>query len=395
MNFYRSFAGYLRIEATSASIADMLSAVNDAGIVLTDVTPKNDLVVEATVSRSDYQRLEKLLSRRGEKFKVTQKQGVFWSIAALRRRPVLVVGLAIYLILAMYLPTRVLFVKVEGNKMVTTQAVLEEAEQIGISFGASRRDVRSEAVKNALLTAMPQLQWAGINTYGCVAVISVEERTEEIKIRENKSVCSVVAKCDGVIQEMTVTRGNALCKVGQAVTAGQVLVSGYTDCGIIIKATTAEAEVYADTLHELEAVTPTQREERTEIDREESRYYLIFGKNMIKLFKDSGISDASCVKMYEESYLTLPGGFQLPVALVQERLVYYTQDSVCAEDASAFSWLEHQIDEYLTEQMVAGKIINSEVTTTLLGDAIYFNGKYSCYEMIGQVYSEEIYKDNG
>lgn len=32
-------------------------------------------------------------------------------------------------------------------------------------------------MKNALLSAIPELQWAGVNTYGCRAVISVRERT--------------------------------------------------------------------------------------------------------------------------------------------------------------------------------------------------------------------------
>ena len=37
--------------------------------------------------------------------------------------------------------------------------------------------IRSEKVKNSLLQRIPQLQWAGINTDGCVAVISVREKT--------------------------------------------------------------------------------------------------------------------------------------------------------------------------------------------------------------------------
>ena len=61
---------------------------------------------------------------------------------------------------------------------------------------------------------------------------------------------------DGFIVSATVTRGNFLCRVGQSVKAGQVLISGYTDCGICIQATRAEGEIYAQTSRDFAAVTP-------------------------------------------------------------------------------------------------------------------------------------------
>ena len=88
-------------------------------------------------------------------------------------RPVLLAGLGILFLLAMYLPSRVLFIRVEGNMQIPDRQILAAAEECGIRFGASRREVRSEKVKNALLSSVPQLQWAGVNTAGCVATISV------------------------------------------------------------------------------------------------------------------------------------------------------------------------------------------------------------------------------
>lgn len=380
----RQFAALLRVELTSASVAEMLTVINSSGITIKDVTPINALIVEGTIHRKDYQYLKKLLKRRGETIKITRKQGFAWTIVAVRKRPILVVGVAIILFFAMYLPTRVLFVRVEGNSSISTNQITTAAQRVGIYFGASRRHVRSEYVKNSLLGEFPQLQWVGVNTYGCVAVISVEERTANLNIKENMKVGHIVASCDGIVKEMTVTRGNALCKVGEAVRAGQVLVSGYTDCGITIKATAAQAEIYADTSHEIEAITPVQYNKRHIVRENKRRFYLIFGKNIIKLFKDSGISSTSCVKMYKENYLTLPGGFQLPVALVEEQLNYYTEQCVFLDNTQAYSWLDVQASNYVLEHMNAGKILNNRSTTVLWGDVVYLYGKYACYEMIGQ-----------
>lgn len=394
MKSRKSFSALMRVEFTSASIADMLTVINDSGIVLKDITPKNDLVIEATINRLDFVRLKKLLDKRGESAKIIRRQGFLWLLSTVRKRLVLVAGIAIIILLSMYLPTRILFVNIKGNSTVSTKQITQTAQRVGIYFGASRRTVRSERIKNALLAELPNLQWVGVNTYGCVVEISVEERTSDVKVNDSTGVSSIIASCNGVIKEMTVTRGNALCKVGQAVSAGQMLVSGYTDCGITIKATNAQAEIYAQTSHELEAITPTHCDMRVRVNSEENRFYLIFGKNIIKLFKDSGISSTSCVKMYEEYYLTLPGGYQLPVAFARERLVYYTGQTECIDDISSYSWLNRQADDYICAHMNAGSILSNNSTTMLWGDVIHLWGRYACYEMIGQVHKEEIYRNN-
>lgn len=394
MNIFRSFAGALRVELTSADIADLLTTINNAEITLTDIKSKNNLITEVTVCRRDFRHLNALVAKRGDQLKIVRKIGIYWSLTQIRNRSILAAGIVAILLAALFLPTRVLFVRVEGNRSVTTQSILDAAESVGISFGAMRGKVRSEAVKNALLSAMPQLQWAGVNTYGCVAIISVEERTEIGQINKFDNVSSIVAKCDGFVKEITVTRGSALCKVGEAVTAGQVLISGYTDCGIIIKATAAQGEVYAETGHNICAITPIAYTQRTQKKREVRKYSVIFGKKIINLFKDSGISPNSCVKIYEEKYLTLPGGFQLPFGLACEKLIHYDNEKVTSDDIQSYSWLEQYSDAYLLSQMVAGKILDKQVKMKHIDEVVCFDGNYSCYEMIGQIYNEEIHKRN-
>lgn len=392
MGIWKSLAGTVRVELTSASPADMLTAINQSGIPLSDVMYLSELSVACTVLRSDYKLLHSLITRRGESVSVNRRTGSYWAIKRLIKRPVLMFGMAFLLLLAIYLPTRVLFVEVEGNESIPATLIIENAENCGISFGASRREVRSEQMKNALLGAIPELQWAGINTYGCTAVISVKERTVSEQIQKPIGVNSIVAAKDGVIQSCTVLRGNALCKVGQAVKKGQVLVSGYTDCGIAIKATGAEAEIFAQTLHTLSAVTPTNaavRDEKTEV---ETKYSLFIGKKLINFSQDSGISDSTCVKMYTRINLTLPGGFQLPIGLIQEKLIYcdYEQTEVCEE--SSFVWVQDYSEAYLQEQMVAGQILNANTGAELMQDVYFLSGQFSCIEMIGRTQSEEIIK---
>ena len=201
MGFWNSLAGSLRIRITSASVAETLTVVNHAGVPFSDIKWVNDLTVDATILRQHYKPLKKILSARGDKLELVNRFGVYWTFRSLGRRPVFLAGILLYIAFAVFLPTRIFFVTVTGNETISAETIITHAEGVGISFGASRSAVRSERVKNALLAAVPELQWAGVNTYGCVAVISVRERNIVPNDSESGKFCSIVAKCDGVIQE--------------------------------------------------------------------------------------------------------------------------------------------------------------------------------------------------
>lgn len=395
MDLWKSLSGMMVVELTSAEPEAALGAVNTRGIEIFRVEQKGELTLRFRIRRKDHAALAALCEKRGETLKVLRKSGLYWAGRQLLRRPVLLLGMASFLALVLYLPSRVFFVRVEGNVTVPTRRILAAAEENGIGFGASRRKVRSEKVKNALLSAVPELQWAGVNTAGCVATISVRERIDtEIEEREWE-VTSIVAARDGYILSGTVTRGNALFQVGQAVKAGQVLVSGYTDCGICIRATRAEGEIMAQTNRTLEAVTPSQwvlRGEKTGVHR---KYSLLLGKKRINLWKDSGILDTTCGRMYMEYYVTLPGGFQLPLALcVEEYTSYETAVSELPQPETEEALTEFA-DSYLLQQMVAGEI-QSRLQTVSLTDGVYrLEGSYVCVEMIGRVQREQIGDTNG
>lgn len=392
--FGNMLAGMICIEITSAAPEQMLTAVNAAQIPLFQVRQTSDLTVSAKIYNKDLVKIKKLTQKRGENLRVLDKEGVFWRIISLRKRPVLLIGMLMYLVLLFFVPTRVFFVQVEGNRSIPDKLILEHAGECGIYFGASRRDVRSERVKNALLSAVPQLQWAGVNTNGCVAVISVQERTD-VQDDASGGVSSIVAKRDGIITEVTVTQGSACCRVGQAVKAGQMLVSGYTDCGIAIQATQAKGEIFAQTQYDFKVITPTLYEARGTEVSSSKKFQIQLGKKLINLFKGSGISDTRCVKIQKKYNLTLPGGFVLPVSLQVIHVTEYENQSVCIEDVETFTWLDNWSKEYLCGQMVAGSILKHETSREISDAVCRQRNQFYCVELIGQVRNEEIIKGNG
>ena len=209
MAFWDSVSGEVTVETTTAEPERMFADILREGISISRVVQIDVLTFRFLIRRRDYRRLSAVLRRRGNALKLIHKRGIYWSLKGFFQRPVLLATFLLVLSATVYLPSRVLFVAVEGNRLVPDRQILTAAEACGIRFGASRKQVRSEKVKNALLAAVPQLQWAGVNTSGCVATISVRERIPAEKPAEERMVSSLIAERDGYILSATATKGTS------------------------------------------------------------------------------------------------------------------------------------------------------------------------------------------
>ena len=387
---WKSLFGTVLLEIQCADIGSVLQKLTCQNIIITDLRYIDDLTVALTVKRSDYKRLKLVLNGSGCKLVLKGYRGIYWKLKGLLRRPVFTIGILIYLFFVAVVPGKVYFVQIEGNSAVPDRLILEAAQECGIFFGADRREVRSERMKNALLEKIPQLQWAGVNTRGCVAVISVRERQEETKGVDEKKV-SIVASRDAVVRQITVLRGTQLCRVGQAVKAGQTLVSAYKDYGLSLKLTGAKAEIYGQTERNIEIVSPLYALERTNEVGRKKEFGIIIGKKQINFFKDSGISDTTCVKMYKRTYMTLPGGYVLPIAWVTYEFIYYETKETQNSD---FAFLDHAARHYLMTQMSSGTILQENRELTIADDLCHISATYSCYEQIGLSKDEELINRN-
>ncbi len=385
--------GYAELELTTADPMGALAAIRNAGIELRQIEQKTDLTLIFCVSRREISQVKRLTGRRGERVKIRKLGGIYWYINNIFKRPVLLVGLAVLIFLSLWTPGKVFFIQVEGNHTVPEQLILERAAECGITFGTTAREVRSENMKNKLLSSMEQLQWAGINTYGCVAVISVKERAVNEETDEAHGVSSIVASRDGIVDVVTVLQGSAACVPGQVVKEGQTLISGYTDCGIKIQATQADGEVFAYTKRKLTAVSPLSCDIRGSNMAVEKKYSLLIGKKRINLYNNSGILDGSCVKMYLRQYVTLPGGFVLPLAILTETWIYYEAEEGNAEVTQL--QLQEFASSYLCTLMTAGAIRSANETVVSDEAVMILQGDYNCYEMIGITHIEEIWENYG
>lgn len=387
MDIWRSVAGEVEVEITSAQPEEELRALAMLGMTLEKLEKIDPLTYRFRIPRTQWRGMKTFCARRGDTLALRKRRGLYWKGKRLLTRPVLVFGLGLLLGLTLYLPGRVLFVKVEGNGRVPERRILEAAEECGVSFGASRGKLRSEKIKNELLAAVPELQWAGVNTRGCVATISVRERSAGEDAHE-EVYTGIVAARDGYLFSITTTQGTALCAPGQTVTAGETLITGYTDCGLCLRFDGAQGECLAQTSRSIRVVTPTDWQEKGPETGSRRKISLALGKKRIFFWKDSGILQGSCGRMVSRYDLTLPGGFSLPVKLWLER---YPQ---AAQTPAKLPMAEEALSDfavaYLEGQMTGGTIESSKETFREEGGLMVLEGEYTCTESIGRGTTEQM-----
>ena len=364
--------GWKRVKLTSADCSGRLREISGE-MRIERIEFEGELTVCFDAARPDVKRI---VLRDGERLEIVDSGGLpqlldrvwKWRGVALI---VLILGA-----LTVFLPTRLLLFRVEGNGEVPARRILEEAEGCGLYFGASRRELRSEQVKNHLLYAIPELRWAGVNTNGCIATITVSVR-DDGDAPEEEMPGDIVAVADGVVTEVFPQSGTALVSPGQAVKEGQMLISGMTDLGLSTRADRAEGEVYALTRRSVTVRLPEKTVVKRETGAVVKKFSLLIGKKRVNFSNDSGILHGTCVKMRTVNYMTLPGGFSLPVAVVTETYTLCETEEI--ERAGEEQTLLDAAERWVRGKMIAGKVETEDR---------YFRGNtlevtFGCRELIG------------
>ena len=383
-----SKSSLIRLSVTGGNIADTLRILTQNNIYLYDVIQYDELTAGISVSPLDITVIKNILNKRGDRYEQHNNSIYTKMLRVLQRRYILLLSLLVFIGVTIWIPTRIFFIEVTGNVHIPDNRILEIVSGYGLHFGAVREEIRSEAIKNQLLAEVDSISWVGVTTNGCIATVQVQEKPIAEEQKSVHIVSSIVATCDGVVEEVTATQGKAICKPGQAVRAGQVLISGYEDHGFLIKARRAEGEIIAQTIHSVAALTPLTVVKRTEKLYTETSYSVKIGKNIIKFNNNSGISPTTCVKLYEEKSVALPGGYLLPVTLMIETVIYYKTDLNDLKEDDVL-WMENLTQAYIEENMLGGNVLRKSREYRMTEQSCLLKAIYTCREQIGKNRIEE------
>ena len=349
--------------------------------------------LELKVARRDARRVQTLAEKVGCEVRAKGRKGVPFFLAGFRRRYALVIGLALSLAAVCVLSRFILTVEVSGNETVPSAVILAELSRQGVRPGAYGPGLDLRRISQETLSRIEGLSWMSVNLHGTRAEVLVRERSPAPELRDETTPAHIVAAADGILEDVEVLEGQALFQEGQAVLAGEVVISGVVDLKEPQYATVdagqrlvhARGNVWASTYRTLEACIPLEADTKVYTGEGETTWALTVLGHTFNFFGKGSISTAGYDKMTTTHILTLPGGREMPLALTETEYRAYETQSAAIETAAAQALLEERLLERLEELIGEDGSVLSTAFSVREGDGLLtVTLKARCREQIGR-----------
>lgn len=225
---WNSVAGYVIIEIKGKGLERFLNRAIQSGVEIWRVRRTGTATVTARVSVAGFYALHTLVRGQNIRVRILEKRGLIMRLSKFRFRKVLLYGWVIVLALLVAASRRIWFIEVDGCDTVQEAEVIALLDEMEVRVGARRTAVPTSQLGNALMASDPRIAWAGAKLYGVTLRVSLQEAEAipELSSGEAETPASIYAAKDGVITSITVYDGKAKVHAGDAVLAGQELITG-------------------------------------------------------------------------------------------------------------------------------------------------------------------------
>ena len=282
-----------------------------------------------------------------------------------------------------------------GTETLTEETVVEELRKCGFGVGSYLPNLRVREIENRVLMASERIGWLSINIDGTVARVQIiehiEGQNEGNNASSDKRPANLVATKDGQIEYLELYRGNAVVKSGQAVKAGELLVSGlYDSLTGSIRYTRAAGRVMARTEQTIRVEVPLSYEQKVYAEpvlQELTFHFFDFSK---KIFKNSGNSNILCDIIKYNTYLGQLGSNRLPVSWSRTEAHPYVLETRERTTEEALELCYEKLSGELSALSGDVQLLQKEIVTEVREDSVILTCTVICIENIAEVQEFEI-----
>lgn len=377
--------GSVRVEVSGAAPQRLLNAMSEADMPFWDAVPQDAFTIRLGLYSRDLRDAKALATRCQCELKLLRESGAPVVKRRLRRRvALLVTAVSCFALLA----ASSLFawdIRVEGNEQVSTGEILRALAGCGVEPGAFWPGWSSDEIRNSVILDIPELAWLGVSVDSSRAVIRVRERTEAPELVNSEGMGSVTARTTGIIDSMRVYQGAPLVAVGDAVVAGETLVSGEMPSEVgDTRYVRASAEIRARTWYEMSASAPLEYSGLEQSDSR-TRWALVIGDKRINFYMGSSQTPAGCGKIITEYPLAWEGVFTLPVTLVREQTLEYDSAAAAEDEEELSGRLEAVLRSTLEHELSGrGEILDAQFTSSASDGRLVVTMRAECMEDIAE-----------
>ena len=339
--------GYIKVKAIGGFPERFLNLCAAANRDIWQVKTEKDGISFCADIR-EYKNLRLPARRTGVKMRVAEKHGLPFFVFKYRKRKGLAVGAVCFVLLISFLSGSVWNITVSGNEKLTEEQVIKMLSDAGIREGTRVAKIDEHNTAQRIMLNNPEISWLSINPMGSTLYVDVKERKYAPELSD-KTPQNIVAAGDGVITSIKVNAGDALVKAGDAVTKGQVLISGIVTLKngtTVIRA--ADGQAQAQVHERVTVFEPFEKPENLRTGRTKTGRLIHFFGIDIPLFISNGFENYE----KEQSFKVLSfAGKNLPIGIYKTVFYELKEQTVTLSEEQAVQLAEQKADEEIKQRI--------------------------------------------
>ncbi len=341
-------------------------------------------VFRIRMSVSDFKKLPHVARRAMCRVHIIEKRGLPFFTYRFRKRAALVLGCAVFCLIAWVFTNFVWVINIDGFPELDAVKLRTALADAGLTVGTYAPSVNISELRNSVLIDMPELAYVSVNFSGSHANVTARKRVSPPEVLAKEIPCDIIADKDGVICDITVKTGTPEVVRGDTVIKGQILASGYmTGRAGSTVLTHADAEIKMRTWRKKSARMQKTYEEKVYTGNEKELYTIILCGKRIKLYINSGISYAKCDKIIEKTDLVLFDRVTLPISLERAKCREYKTEKMQMSVETAYDMLGQGLHLAL-DIPDDSEVVNAELSTSEDERFAYASIIAECIEKAGE-----------
>ncbi len=393
MNISYLFLGSIKVCVDYDNITPLLNLCMYYSIPYSDFRAEKDKVT-LSFRIAAYKKMKKEAEMRGIMYTVEDRKGLPFIIGKYKYRYGLYIGLIAAAFLIFFSHRFVWDIEVIGNESITSSEVCEILRDQGFKRGSYIPLVNTDKIENKILMDSDKIAWISVNIIGTVAEVEIRER--EMPKSESVSLkpANLVAKKNGIIEEVRIYRGNVVVGAGKYVKKGELLVSGlYDSVQVGFRYTRAAGEIYAKTVEEFYIEIPYEYEKKVYTGVEYCNKYLNFFDYSMNISKKYGNEDSLYDKIDIVEDCSLFYMVETPFSVKTEKYLEYKMVSMTRSSETAEELAYFALEEKLSTMSENATLLKKTVTPYIKNDRFVLHCVIVLIEDIASVSEFEVELD--
>ncbi|WP_195542722.1 sporulation protein YqfD [Massiliimalia timonensis] len=379
LSLIRRLKGFVDFQMSGTGIEETLNQTASQGVKIWRLIPKGNVFC-GCISSGEYRGFAGIARKNGTKVRVVKKYGAPFYWVRLKRRKGILVGAGLCCFLLLLSQNFLWSIEIHDYGEKDRAFLTEVMEDYGIHVGAYLPGLDCRLLQQQILMEVEDISWMALNRKGTVLEVEVSEKVIPPEIKES-SPCNIIAKRDGQVVHMEVYGGKGMVEEKEAVSKGDLLVSGITENDVgIVRQIHADAKVVAQTHRKHTITFDLHQEEKIFLDQGDTRYAIEILGVTIPLYVDFSLPFPFQVKTEETPVSVL--GNTYPVSLVKEQHQFYQTKQIEYTKAEGEALIQKAFQVYEQEQMKEIAILSFEEKISEKDGKLSITREYLCEEDI-------------